>query len=185
MAEELEKILGDFGTKLVEDVRESWMTEKRKKAAKYGRSANENSRLNASMEYEVTYKGDTLQMVFKMADTYVFPESGRNPGGVSKQGQLSLAEWIKRNGMTPQISAKAKKTVKSLKNKTVKKAVKQQSLESKIKGMVYVISRKIKQRGFDGTGFYNKVISDGRVKELQTLINEQFKKDIEIIFKTN
>jgi hypothetical protein len=51
--------------------------------------------------------------------------------------------------------------------------------------MVYVISRKIKEKGYEGTGFWDKVIKDGRVEKLRELIKQELKKDIEIIFKTN
>jgi hypothetical protein len=182
---ELEKILDDFGKKLVTDVRQSWDNEKKKKAAKYGTPFNPNSRLNASMSYEVTFRNGSLFMVFSMDDTYVFPEDGRKPAGVSKEGQRSLAEWVRRNGLKFNITQKAKTTTRKIKNKTVKRAYKQMSMEQAIKGVVYVISRKIKERGYDGTRFYSKVINDGRIQKLQQEIFERFNEDIQIVLRTN
>lgn len=181
----LESILDAFGKKLVTDVRQSWDEEKKKKAAKYGTPFNPNSRLNASMSYEVTFKDGSLFMVFSMADTYVFPEDGRKAAGVSKEGQRSLAEWVRRNGLKFNITKKAKATTKKIKNKQVKRAYKQQSMEQAIKGIVYVISRKIKERGYEGTRFYHKVINDGRVQMLQKEIFERFNEEIQIILRTN
>lgn len=176
----LEKILEEFGTTLVNDTRNSWDSERAKKAAKHGSSLNPNSRLNASMSYEVDYDNDVLFMSFKMAEHYVFPNKGRGIGGVSQAGQKSLAEWIRRTGIKPKIVKKTSSVTKKR-----KKPLKSYSFEQRVKSMVYVISRKIKEKGYEGTGFWDKVIKDGRVEKLRELIKQEIKKDIEIIFKVN
>lgn len=177
----LEKILDEFGIKLVTDTRNSWDRERAKKAAKHGSPVNPNSRLNASMSYNVDYDNDVLFMSFEMSEHYVFPNKGRGTGGVSKEGQRSLAEWIRRNGIEPMIKVKKTSTVKRKRTKPLKSY----SFEQRVKSMVYVMSRKIKEKGYEGTGFWDKVINDGRVEKLRELIKQEIKKDIEIIFKVN
>jgi len=180
---ELENILDVFGKQLVKDVRSSWDAERSKKAAKYGSPVNPNSRLNASMSYETGIDSDTLYMSFQMSEHYVFPNKGRSTGGVSEEGQKSLAEWIKRNGILKPLVKKQKAKIRVAKKRG--KPLKTYSLEQRIKSAVYVISRKIKAKGFEGTGFYDKIINDGRIEALRLAVNEQLKKDITIIFKTN
>ena len=180
---ELEEILDAFGKKLVTDVRVSWDNERSKKAAKYGSPVNPNSRLNASMDYETGIDDDTLYMSFTMSEHYVFPNKGRATGGVSEEGQKSLAEWIKRYGILKPLVKKQKAKIRIAKKKG--KSLKTYTLEQRIKSAVYVISRKIKNKGFDGTGFYDKIINDGRVEALRIAVSEQMKKDITIILQTN
>lgn len=180
---ELEQILDSFGKKLVIDVRNSWMAAKQAKASKHGSTLNPNSRLAASMRYDVVYDDKGVSMVFSMDKTYVFPDSGRNKGGVSKDGQASISEWIKRSGIKPKINVKPKATAK-VKRKSIKITGKQ-SYEKQVKSMVYLISRKLKEKGYEGSHFYSKVINDGRLVELRRQIAEQFKKDINVTFSTN
>lgn len=183
--EGIEKILDDFGKQLVKDVRDSWNAARTKKAAENKSPVNANSRLNASMDYEVEYDDKGVYMVFRMAPHYVWVDKGRKPGNVSREGQKKIGEWIKRNGLTPKLSKPVSTKIRKIKTKSIKKAFKESELEKRIKSAVFLISRKIKNKGYDASYFYSNVINDGRLDKLREQIAKEFKKDINIVFKTN
>lgn len=178
-------LLDEFGKKIVNDVRASYLEKQAAKAAKLGKPFNPNSRLAASMSYEINQTDEGIEMVFKMADSYIYVDKGRAPGPVSKQGQESIARWIKTRGLTPSISNLKKRQIKSIKSRTVKKAVRQISQEKAIKSLVFVIARKLKAEGYDATHFYSVIEKDGRLEEIKTKVLDEIKKPFSVVFKVN
>jgi hypothetical protein len=183
LSETIQDILDEFGKTLVDDVRKSLNEKQAAKAARKGSSFNPNSRLAASIKYSVEYGNGGISMTFYMDKSYYWIDVGRKPGNVSQEGQESIMRWIKRKGLTPKLSDLRKKKIKGLKSKRVKKVFKQASIESKIKSFAFAIARKIQKKGYEGNLFWESVRYDGRVEILQKLINDQFEKDIDIIFK--
>ncbi len=88
--------------------------------------------------------------------------------------------WIKRRGIKPQPNETRTKKVKALKNKTIKKAVKQQDRAKQIKSIAFAISRNIGKNGYEGNHFYSEVVNDGRMAQLKADLSALLKKDIEI-----
>lgn len=177
----VEALLDAYGKQIVDDVRASYNT---KQAQKAKGPFNQNSRLAASMKYEIRQSIDSIEMVFIMDSSYIWVDGGRKPGKVSREGRASIERWIKRRGLTPKLSKLRTQKIKSAKNKTVKKAFKQASIESKIKSLAFVIARKITKEGYKPTHFYSLIIKDGREERLKKQIRTEVKKDLKIFFET-
>ena len=88
--------------------------------------------------------------------------------------------WIKSRGLAPTISDSKKKQIKSINNKQVKKAVRQISLEKRVKQVVYVMSKKIKEKGYDANHFFDEVVNDGRIEKFGKYLREQYAIDLQL-----
>ena len=108
-------------------------------------------------------------------------DKGRKAAGVSKEGQDSIAKWGKSRGYVGSFASKTleARLKKQSENKTnrKKKALKKPSFDKQVKSFVYVVSRKLRLKGYKGNGFYTEVISDGRLDKL--------KEDLAKVLKTN
>lgn len=168
-----------FADKLKTDLQELLQ---RKLAAKSDKGYDGNSALGASIRISfLEHAGLIYGFELYLSDYYYWVNKGRQPGkGISREGQEKLAMWIKSRGLAPTISDRRKKQIKSIQNKKVKKAYKQISLEKKIKQVVFVISKKIKEKGYEANHFFDEVVNDGRIERFTTYLREQYKQDLEL-----
>lgn len=163
----VERILENFGVRLVKDVRKSYNTEQKKKASRYSASFNENSKLEGSMKYVIKETDTAIELDFLMNDYWVFVDKGRKKGPVSRKGQRLISDWIKRKGINAQNIIQ--QITESKKKPTYAKAVSQ---------LTFLIARKKKYNDTEGTNFYTKVINDGRLNDLKEELRVGIKKDI-------
>lgn len=170
----VERILENFGVRLVKDVRKSYNTEQKKKASRYSASFNENSRLEGSMKYVIKETSDSVELDFLMNDYWKFVDKGRKKGPVSRQGQKLISDWIKRKGINAQ--SIIQQMTESKKKPTYAKAVSQ---------LTFLIARKKKYKDTEGTNFYTKIINDGRLEDLKIQLRTEVKKDIIISINGN
>lgn len=163
-----------FAENLKRDLQESL---KNKLQAKSKNGYSGDSRLGASIR--VSYldsAGEIFGFELYLSDYFYWVNKGRASGkGISKEGQENLIRWIRSRGLQPTVKA-----IKTIKNKQIRKAVKQLSTEKQIKSMVFAISKKIKDKGYDANYFFDEVINDGRIERLTTRFKEQYKQDLQL-----
>lgn len=190
------KILSLFGKKLVDDVRQS----ARNKGMTYGEGE---SRLSASMDFKVTKGEDITTMVFFMSEYGYIRDVGRGklgdpakpprtkkPGGVSKEGQKRITEWVKRKNLVKEFQQSTLKARVEKQNEAKKrnpnreyKTLKQVSFEKAAIQLGYLISRKIHKNGYKGNHFYTDVVNKIDTGKLSKQISEILKTDILIEIK--
>jgi hypothetical protein len=161
------RVLEFFAIKLKEDIQHE-LVEVMKKKSKNGFSGD--TRLGASIRIEYLQKGDEIYgFNLYINDYYYWVNKGRKAGkGVSKEGQEKLAMWVKTRGLIPQIAKRTDKRIKKL------------SMDKRIKSFVFVISQKIKKKGYEATHFFDKVINDGRVPKLLDYIKEAYQQELDL-----
>lgn len=167
------RALDNFIIKLKKDTQSSLAKQERLKSAKYGSSNNGNSRLWGTIKTKSTSNSASMLM----QDYWKYVNFGRKPGNVSIKGKLNIEDWVKRKGLNPS---------KIIDDMRAKKLGKQPSkrtpfLQAK-KQLAFIVSRKIKVKGYEGNEFYSDVINDGRVDQLNKDIGKEIKLEIVNIF---
>lgn len=150
------------------------------------KGVNATYKLRQSVDYEVRNLG--TQMQFKLgwtgdANEYASAaDTGRRPG---KQPPLEpIMKWIAAKGIAlPDESALRKRVRKSLKSKTIKKGLKQRSVEQRSRSLAYLIARKIGKEGTKPSNFYSDVVKPSLFAELRVNIAKAFKQDVLIELK--
>jgi hypothetical protein len=182
----VEAILNEFGLKLVKDIKSNLQEKQKEKSSKYGTPYNPNSNLVASVDMNITIKANSYMFELKMADYFDIVDRGRRAGAVSKEGQKSISNWIKRKGIDVKSIISDMREKAKLKNPpktTRKRKTKKLTYEVARKQFTYLVSRKVKMDGFLGNHFYSEIILDGRLEKLQKDIQDDLNNDIEIIIK--
>lgn len=171
-----------FAESLVLDLQANLKKKLLQKAAKYNSEFSGDSRLGASIRIEYLQFGDTIYgFNLYMSDYYYWVNKGRESGkGVSREGQEKMAAWVRSRGMTPTLGDRTKKRIAKIKDKKVKKQTKQISYDKKVKQVVFIISKTIKERGYEANHFMDEVLADGRLKRFSQYLKEQYKQDLEL-----
>lgn len=171
----IQSILDDFGTHLKEDLQKELL------AKGVETNGGQNSRLGNSIRFFFTNNGTTLNLALN--DYYEAVDKGR--GANEKAPPVSsLLAWIKRKGITFTLSQKRTGLIKATKNKTVRKGLKQVSIEKARLGLAFAISRSIGKHGtikrfnYHGANFFDHVVKDGRIDKLKTALYELTKQEI-------
>lgn len=173
----MSRVLANFGIKLKKDLQAKLLEEEKKKAAKYGRSANTNSRLWGSIKISYDNPEDPNTLTLTMNDYWYWIDKGRKPGSVSKSADIN--GWIRRRNINPVKvieDMKLKAGIKSKKKVTFVKAVEQ---------FAFITRRKIKRVGFEGNEFFTEIINDGRLSQLRKDYLAEQQKDIFINVSSN
>lgn len=163
-----------FAQKLSEDLQDELRMQLARKS-KTGFSGD--SKLGASIRISYLQNGDDVfGFELYLADYWKWVNDGRAAGkGISREGQEKLIKWIKSRGLKPTV-----KQIKTIKNKTVRKSVKQITEDKLLKRMVFAISKKIKDKGYEANHFFDNVINDGRIPRFQQYLLEQYKIDLQL-----
>lgn len=162
-----------FAENLKRDLQENLKTKLQAKS-KNGYSGD--SRLGASIR--VSYldsAGEIFGFELYLSDYFYWVNKGREPGNVSIEGRDNLIRWIKSRGLKPTVKA-----IKTIKNKQIRKSVKQLTEEKKLERYATAIQKKIQLYGYDGNYFFDEVINDGRIERLTTRFKEQYKQDLQL-----
>ena len=178
--------LEKFGIKVVKDSRSSLKKKLDVRAAKHGGKSVQ-SRLEASIKSNVTYKNGAIVLTVNMNDYWVFVDKGRNAGPVSESGQSKIAEWSKIRGVAEKIRitdlnlrlAKQKESKTDRKKKKLTKM----PFERAAKSAAFLIARKLKKKSLEPTNFFSEVINDGRIDDLKKELSELIKTDVIINIK--
>jgi len=150
----INKILKEYGDKLVRDLKKSLRNNK----VSYGAR---NSNLANSIEYKIIEFNYGPRITLKMNDYGKFVDEGRKKGPVSKLGVKKIINWANEKGITNKFAKENK-----------------MPLNRAEKSLGFLISRKIKKEGYKGNYFYTNIINDGRQELLAKQIREEYGKII-------
>jgi hypothetical protein len=171
-----QKILDEFGVKLVKDTRKNYNDGQKKRSAKFKGTHNENSVLGASIRFLIKRKQGGIEFQLLMNDYWKYINDGRKKGPVSKEGQSLIEKWIKKKSIdAPRIIDSFKKPLK-----TQGLTRKPTSYVKAVKQLTYLIARKKKIKDTEGTGFLDKTLQDGRLDKLREDLTIVLRKDIKI-----
>lgn len=168
----LKEIFDDFGAKLKEDIQQKLRDE----GVEYD---GQDSRLSASIVFR--FNDNNAQFNLSMNDYWEALNDGRGPNKTPPPIS-PLENWIKRKSITLKVSTKRQTISKSLKNKKIKKAFKQQSRVMAIRSAAFAMSKSIGIKGFKGNHFADEILNDGRLDVLQDLVSEFFNTQITVSF---
>lgn len=176
LSNEIIDILADWGKEFEDDLRTN-LLKKEKNATK--------SRLSASIKFKaVVTAGNTFTVQIGINDYYKFVDEGRKAGNVSKQGQDKIGEWAARRGYIGKFQQNnlKQRLEKQAKNKTnrKKKVLKALKFDKAKKQFKYLVSRKIKMKGYKGNNFYSEIINDGRVEALEKILSDTIKREVKL-----
>lgn len=181
LADEIYKILDEFGTTIKEDLQQSL----RDKGVTFG---GQDSKLSNKIQFEIKQSGESISFKLKMPEYGEAVDKGRKAAGVSKQGQESVSSWAKRKGIVGKIATasldarlKAQSEAKARnKNRKVWTKLKKPSFDKQLKAVTYLVSRKLKNKGYEGNHFYSEIVQDGRLNELRNKLAEVLKSSIQV-----
>jgi hypothetical protein len=147
---------------------------------KYG-GRKRTSKLWASVSDTVSYGGGKLTFALTMNDYWAVVNDGRRKAPVSKEGQEKLKAWSGISGLAEKIrlSDLAKRKENQTKSKLKKKkSLKKMPFDRAQKQAAFLVARKLKNKVIEPTHFFDEVIKDGRLKELETKLTDLIKTDI-------
>ena len=141
-------------------------------------------KLIQSIDVHVFEKENKLTFELEMEDYWKYVDEGRRKGA-KMPPQEAMLEFIKARGISAKLSARKTKQIKGVRNKQIKKAVKQISKEKALKQVAFLIGRGIKKHGIKPTHFYSSVVNDDLKLRLTNDLAKALGKDIEIDIKTS
>lgn len=137
-----------------------------------------------SIDVHIFEQGNKLTFELEMEDYWKFVDEGRR-AGAKMPPQKAILDFLKSRGISAKVSERKKKQIKGIRNKTVKKAVKQISRDKGLKQVAFLIGRSIKKHGIKPTHFYSEVVNDDLKLRLTNDLAKALGKDIEIDIKTS
>jgi len=179
--ESVDKVLDDFGKKLVTDLKEKL----RSKGVTFG--GGQESKLAARTKFEITQKAEGIEFALTMPPEYYWVNKGRKPGKVSKEGKTSIENWAKRKAIVGDFANKElqtrieKRTGKRAKYKKLKKL----PFKKALKALTFIVARGVAKKGYEPTYFLDEVLNDGRLKKLDADIREAGFNDFVTEIKVN
>lgn len=178
----LQLILDTFGEKLKEDTQKAIDAVVKANAEKNGSDFGGNTRLANSVRFYYSTRNNNPIFNLAMSDYWEVLNDGRGKGK-GKPPVDDIVKWMRKRGIKSTVSDKKNKIIKSTKNKIERKDIKTKSIESARRSHAFAIAVNIGKKGIDPTHFFDKVLNDGRLIELQNTIAQQLKKDIIIQIK--
>lgn len=130
-----------------------------------------------SIDVTIEEEGTKLTFELQMEDYWKYVDEGRKPGA-KMPPQKAMLDFIKVRGIRP----KPKKIV-GIKNKTVKKALKQVSRDKQLKSVAFAIGRSIKKHGIKPAHFFSEVVTPELIERLKADLAQALKKDVEVDIK--
>lgn len=187
---ELRKILDEFGVSLVEDLQAELL----KKGVET--NAGQNSRLGNSIRFYYGEKDKTPIFYLSMNDYWEAVDKGR--GQEKTPPPINpIVKWLKTKGVDPfknkkelslrqQKNKAVKNTLMKAMDKTKRQTLKKVTREKALRSMAFAISKNIGKKGtikrfnYNGANFFDPVVNDGRITELQNKLSNYLKKEIKI-----
>lgn len=183
----IDEILVEFGMKLQQDLQDSLAKKvNRSRTNKKGKTINSkafNPRLSGKIKsLPIKHMGDLTEYILQMPLYGKALDKGRGPTKESGSGSLrkNLVDWIKRRNIDVMISKRKQEKLARVKNKKIKKAVKQRNYEDAVKSLAYGIAKSIHENGYEGNQFFSEVINDGRLEKLERDLMEAAQNEVVI-----
>lgn len=140
--------------------------------------------LRQSIKFETRILGDVFSFQLSLNDYYKWVDEGRGPSKNQGKGGKTLVqfleEWITKKGIKVDIAPARSKQIKSLRNKKVRKGLKQMSIEKKRRSMAFAMARKIHKYGTKPTRFYSSIINEDAINDLKRGLSKALKRDVVI-----
>lgn len=134
-------------------------------------------KLIQSINVDIQIQGSKISFELSMEDYWKFVDEGRK-AGAKMPPQKPILDFIKVRGLKGN-----PKEIPKVKNKTIRKGLKQISKEKALKQVAFLIARGIKKHGIKPTHFYSDVINDELKQNLQRDLTIALKRDIELNIK--
>lgn len=168
MGKTVNKILDDFGEKLVTDLRNKL----RAKGVTFG--GGQDSKLAAKTEFEINQGAEGIEFLLTMPPEYYWVNKGRKPGPVSKEAKQSISSWASRKAIVGDFASKdldrrnkLQSISKAKGTRTKYKKLKKLPFAKALKALTFVVSAGIQKNGYEPTYFLDEVLNDGRLKQLE------------------
>ena len=167
---EIIDLLDAFNLKLVEDTRNSLQDKLDQRAAKY-QGKKVRSRLWASVYGAPSvFKNGSVTTTLTMNDYWAVVNDGRDANNVSSEGQDKIAEWSATRGLAEKIritDLEQRKQRQSLSERKNLKTLKKMPFDRAKKAAGYLVARSLQKKSLEPTHFFDEVINDGRLQELE------------------
>lgn len=170
---DINKLITDFGNKLVTDLNASL----NKALRDGGSSSPQEAALHFNPSYKITTEGTTIS-INASADYWYWIEHGRSPGKMPPSSKLGK-KWQNKQNIDP------RKVIQEIqinynKSKGLKREVKQLSFDKASKQLGFLIARSIGRNGYKPRPFIDRVVKDGRIENLMKSLSQLFKKEIQV-----
>lgn len=173
--EKAESILGDFGVKLITDLRASL----KEAGVTYGSGE---SKLAAKLDYKVIENNKLVNFKFTMPEYGEYLDKGRGKTENSEGGKVypAILDWVKRKQIVGKYQRKELASRRVVTSRSQKKALKKIPFNQAAEELAHAITRKIHRVGYKPKPFYDRVVNDGRLDKLKKDLGELYKKEITI-----
>jgi hypothetical protein len=188
LVDKIKKLLDEFGIALNDDTRSSLKKALDDRAAK-NKGRKRTSRLEASVKPTISFSSGSIKFTLNMNDYWAVVNDGRSPNNVSEEGQEKIAAWSAVSGFAEKIrisDLEQRKQKQSLsKRKGKLKKLQKMPFDRAKKAAGFLVARSLKNKTIEPTHFFDDVIDDGRVQELQDALTELIKEDIIIEIRSS
>lgn len=179
---EIMALLNEFNKKLVDDTRKSLQDKLDERASKH-QGKKVKSRLWASVAAPpAIYQSGSVKAKLTMNDYWAVVNNGREANNVSEEGQEKIAEWSATRGLAEKIrlsDLELRKEKQSLSNRKGKlKTLKKMPFDRAKKAAGYLVARSLQKKSLEPTHFFDEVINDGRLQELEDKIAKILKAEV-------
>lgn len=173
----VQEYLKQWSTVLIEQLRKSAvneMNENKAKAKFPGEGDPAGSALVAGMHTSMLVFGTKVEAHIILPESWYWLEHGRKPGKMPPADPI--IKWMVHRA----IGKIDRKRVKGIKNRTVRKGLKQLDVYKQRKSLAFLIRKKIAKHGTRETKFFSNVVTPQLIGDLKATIKEKFNKDIRI-----
>jgi hypothetical protein len=168
---EIMLLLDTFNKKLVDDTRASLRAKLDERAPADSRFKGKESRLEASVYGAPSvFKNGSVTTTLTMNDYWAVVNDGRDANNVSSEGQDKIAEWSATRGLAEKIritDLEQRKQRQSLSERKNLKTLKKMPFDRAKKAAGYLVARSLQKKSLEPTHFFDEVINDGRLQELE------------------
>lgn len=188
LVDKIKDLLDEFGKALNDDTRSSLKKALDDRAAKHN-GRKRTSRLEASIKPTISFSNDSIKFTLNMNDYWAVVNDGRSPNNVSAEGQEKISAWSAVSGFAEKIrltDLEQRKQKQSLsKRKGKLKKLQKMSFDKAKKTAGFLVARSLKKKSIEATHFFDEVIKDGRIEELESKLTELVKEDIIIEIRSS
>lgn len=143
----------------------------------------QSSALSGSVNYKVINKGGEISWLLTMNPYWKYVEGGRR-AGKKPPPSASIKEWIKqKESLKANIDKILGRVTVSKKKTALSKGTKSMSFDNKLNSLAFMIARSIGKKGIKPKPFFNKVINEARINELNELLAPVLKEYFILEFK--
>jgi hypothetical protein len=180
--EKIKELLNEFNTKLLVDTRANIRLKLDERAPSGSKFKGKESRLEASVKAPpAIFDKGMIKSKLTMNDYWAVVNDGRKASNVSEEGQAKIAEWSATRGLAEKIrisDLEKRKQKQKLSERKNLKTLKKMPFDRAKKAAGYLVARSLKKKSLEPTHFFDEVINDGRLKELEEKLSEILKSEL-------